>query len=275
MKRFLAIIAAAAIAASMTACGGGESQQVNGNAANAESASHSITLDGVPGTYTGGWSGDMPNGEGSFVSSDGTQSAAGNWSNGQLNGKCRVTAQIDDFLVTYNGDYFFGEMDGTGDFKLEDSNGNIISTYSGEFKNGLFSGIGELIYYYNDEQAAQIGVHRQITKGSFNNNLPNGEVSVTEYLTKETVKQLGADVNIVVYTGESKDGNMIEPYRYEFYKDNQIVEQGRVRDGKYISDGEKAVKDGIYDVLRGLAGDGLAGDIFDGVAPSFYDRNAE
>ncbi len=275
MKRFLAIIAAAAIAASMTACGGGESQQVNGTAADAESASHSITIDGVPGTYTGGWSGDLPNGEGSFVSTDGTQSAAGNWLNGQLNGKCRVIAKTDDFIITYNGDYFFGVIQGTGDLKMEDLNGNIICTYSGEWKDNLFNGNGEYIRYFSDEEAVQTGMHRQIIKGSFYNDLTNGEVSVTEYLTEETINQLGADINIIVNTGEAKDGDLIEPYRYAFYKDDQLVEQGRYRDGKFISDGEKAIKDGVYDILRGLAGDGLAGDIFDGVAPSFYDRNAE
>ena len=53
------------------------------------------------------------------------------------------------------------------------------------------------------------------------------------------------------------------------------MEEGRVRDGKYISDTEKALNDELYDGLRGLAGDGLLGDLFDIFAPSIYDRNAE
>lgn len=275
MKKISALIAAALIAAATTACGDGESVQANATAAQTESASHDFTFDGFSGTYTGGWTGGMPNGEGSFVSSDGAATAAGVWSNGQLNGKCRWTEELDDLKLTYNGDFFYGAMQGNGEIKIEYKSGDLVSfTYSGEWKDNKKDGMGESNSYYSDEKAAELGYMRINDKGYFSGGNANGEFEETIYLTEEAAESLGAEY--CVYSGEAKDGALIEPYRYTFYKGATIVEQGRVRDGKHISDGEKKIKDGAYDLFKGVTGKlfGETGEkVFDAIVP--YDRNAE
>lgn len=280
MKKISALIAAALIAAAMTACGDGESVQANATAAQTESVSHDFTYitssgSSYTGTYTGGWADGKPNGEGSFEgdSEKGHTTVAGNWSGGQPHGQCRKTLKNDKSIRTWNGDFFYGVLQGNGDWKSEDLNGNLLQKYSGEWKDDKTNGIGEMTYYYTAERAAESGIQRRVYKGGFSDNKWNGEAESTVYYTDELAEKIGADY--CVYTGETKDNAFVEPYRYTFYKDNKAVEQGRVRDGKHISDDEKAVKDGIYDILDGLTGDGFFGDIFDAVAPNFYDRNAE
>ena len=53
-----------------------------------------------------------------------------------------------------------------------------------------------------------------------------------------------------------------------------VLDEGRVRDGNFISDGEKAFTDEVYDILGELAGDGILGFLYDTIAPSAYDRDA-
>lgn len=274
MKKFLALIAAAALAASMTACSGG-SRQVNGTAAEAESAVHDytyVTSTGIEysGSYTGGWENNLPNGEGSFEDTAGSFKIVGSWSNGMPNGQCRYTEKYDTSVSIYNGEVFFGVYQGNGELTIEDLNGNLLQRYSGEWKNGGLDGYGEYTNFYTDEEAAKLGYYRIVYKGGFSNFQWNGEGEFTKYFTDDNT---GADC--VVYTGQLKDGDFIEPYRYAFYKNNKIVEEGRVRGGEYVSDTEKAIGDAIYDGLRNKAGDGFWGGVFDAIAPEIYDRNAE
>lgn len=278
MKKFLTVITAAAIAAVMTACSGG-SQQVNGTAAETEPAVHNYTYvdpsgTEYSGTYTGGWESNMPNGEGSFEGNSEYSNITimGNWSNGQPNGQCRLVEKGDNVL-TYNGDLFFGVIQGNGDCKLENSNGGIISTYSGEWKDDSFNGYGERTFYFTAEKAAETGTDHYVYKGGFSDGKCNGEGELTVYYTKENAEKVGAD--FMVCTGQTKNDDFVEPYRYTLYKNNQIVQEGRVRDGKYISDSDKALNDAIYDGIKDIAGDGFLGGIFDAIAPEFYDRNAE
>ena len=282
MKKFSAIIAAAAMAATMAACNGdsGEARQANGTAAEAESAVHDYTYvttsgDAYSGTYTGGWENGQPNGEGTFEGEGetGKETVMGSWLNGQPHGQCKAVRQTDTGVSTWNGEFFYGELQGNGSWKSEDLNGNLISSYSGEWKNNKLNGIGERNYYYNDKEAAEYGFTRRVYKGGFSDSKWNGEGELTIYNTTEYAEQVNADY--FVYTGQVKDGNFVEPYRYASYKNNQIVEEGRVKDGRRVSDTEKALKDFAYDVADDALGDGIWGSLFDAIAPEFYDRNAE
>ena len=277
MKKNLAFIAAAAIAAAMTACSGG-SQQVNGTAAETEPALHDytyVTTTGIEysGTYTGGWENNMPNGEGSFESSSGNVTITGSWSNGQPNGQCRWVGKYDTYVCTYSGNMFFGVHQGNGDFKIADLNGNIAYVYYGEWSDDCYNGSGEETTYYTAEEAAESGCSKAVYKGGFSRGSWNGEGEYTVYFTAESAEQGGADY--VVYTGQAKDGSFVEPYRYAYYKNNQIAEEGRVRDGQFVSDTEKAIGDFAYDILDDAVGDGFWGGVFDIIAPEIYDRNAE
>lgn len=186
MKKLLALIAAAAMAAAMTACNGdgsGESRQVNGTAAEAEPAVHDYT----------------------YVTPSG---------------------------IEYSG------------------------SYTGGWENSQLSGIGERSYYYNDEEAVKYGFDRKVYKGEFSDSEWNGEGELTVYYTEEFAELIEADY--IVYTGQTKDGSFVEPYRYAYYKNNQPFEEGRVMDGKHVSDTEKASGDLAYDLVDDALGGGNA-----------------
>ncbi len=300
MRRFLSIaLSLCLVLTAISACGG--------------PSAHDFTYvmpDGnvYTGMYTGGWEGGQPNGEGEFSGKGerGTVSLVGNWSNGQPNGQCRYILKTDKYTGTYNGDYFYGERQGNGSVKFEDLDGNLIRTYTGEFQDSQYSGSGEMTYYYTDEKAAENGYDRRVYKGQFANDDWSGAGELTIYYTAEYAASYGVErvvysgqysdgwtgelerayyftseyadkyqLDTEIHTGQYMDGTFVEPYRYAFYLNGKAVEEGRIRDGEYVSDAEKAVNDGIYDGLRSLAGDGILGDLYDIFAPSVYDRNAD
>lgn len=157
MKKLLAIIAAAAIAASMTACRGGEARQANADVTEAatvsetepaaetkteaeqetESGSHEFTFDGNPGTYTGGWSGDMPNGEGTLTLNDGSI-YSGEWENGKINGQGKHKLANGD---VYEGEWKENKYNGQGTYT---SASGVV--YVGEFKDGYYNNQGKMTW---------------------------------------------------------------------------------------------------------------------------------
>lgn len=306
-KKAFLTAAALAMATALSACG-------RDGADGASSAAHNytyVTFSGneYAGTYTGGWAGGQPDGEGSFSGEglNGSISIVGNWSDGQPNGECRQIQKTDAYVKTYSGNFFYGEAKGTGNYKAEDLEGNLVLTYDGEFRDGKYNGNGEQVYYYTAEEAAEHGYERRAYKGQFVNGQCQGEGELTVYWSAEYAAQYGLDytvykgqysdgafvgetemtiyytqeiadadgIDCTVYMGQRKDGHYVEPYRYAHYKNGKAIEEGRVRDGKYVSDGEKALGDSIYDLGRELAGDGILGDLYDIFAPAVYDRDAE
>ena len=306
-KKAFLTAAALAMATALSACG-------RDGADGASSAAHDYTyvsLNGneYAGTYTGSWAGGQPDGEGSFSGEgvNGSLSIVGNWSGGQPNGECRNILKTDAYVKTYSGNFFYGEAKGSGNYKTEDLEGNLVLTYDGEFRDGKYDGNGEWSRYYTAGEAAEKGFDRIVYKGQFSDGARNGEGELTVYYTPEYAAQhrydhrvykgqfvdgaLVGDTEIAHYytseyaeangidretlTGQYKDGWLVEPYRYTFYNGSKVVEEGRFRDGKYVSDGEKALNDSIYDLGRELAGDGILGDLYDILAPAVYDRDAE
>ncbi len=305
IKRILASAAALAMAALLSACGR------DADTSSAHDYTYT-TLSGAEysGTYTGGWEGGQPNGEGSFSGKGekGEISLVGTWADGQPNGQCRRILKTETYTQTYSGDYFYGEWKGNGNLKVEDTNGDLSITYDGEFQDDMFNGNGEATYYYTAEEAVEQGDDRRGYKGMFSNGTKNGEGELTIYQTAEYAEQYGydrrvfkgqfsdddltGDVTAIVYytpkfaeenggfnckilTGQYSDNGFVEPYRYTLYNGNKVLEEGRVTGGKYVSDAEKALNDSIYDGLRAIAGDGILGDLYDIFAPEIYDRNAE
>lgn len=269
-----------------------------------------VTLGGAQytGTYSGGWESGQPNGEGEFSGegANGSISLAGSWSNGKPHGQCRRILKTDTYTQTYNGDYFYGERRGNGGERVEDLDGNLIKTYTGEFQDDQACGNGEMTYYFTEEASAKNGYDRLVCKGQFANDTGNGMVEWTAYYTAEFAASCGLErivyigqysndwtgeiqrelyftseyadrekYDTEVHTGQYKDGGLVEPYRYALCRNGKVVEEGRIKDGKYISDTEKALKDSVYDVGRDLAGDGLLGDLYDIFGPMIYDRNAD
>lgn len=304
IKRILASAAALSMAALLSACGR------DADASSAHSYTYT-TLAGneYSGTYTGGWEGGQPNGEGSFSGKGekGEIPLVGTWADGKPNGQCRQITKSDTYIKTYSGDFFYGELKGNGDFKTEDLNGNLVFTYSGEFRDSNYNGTGEWTKYYTAEEAAEQGYDRRVYTGQFADGTWNGEGKLTIYYTAEATARhgcghqtleavysdgkAGGDARVTYYytkeyaeangfnceilTGQYGDNGLVEPYRYTLYNGNKVLEEGRVTGGKYVSDAEKALNDTIYDGLRAIAGDGILGDLYDIFAPEIYDRNAE
>lgn len=186
MKKLLALIAAAAIVASMTACQSGEAQQANADVTEAAtvsetepaaetkteaeqetgSGSHEFTFDGNPGTYTGGWSGDMPNGEGTLTLNDGSI-YSGEWENGKINGQGKHKLANGD---VYEGEFKDGNYHGQGKFTRYNG-----SFYEGEFKNDKRDGQGT---YTAADGFVQSGLWKD---GIFyGDHLPEGEFRTPE-----------------------------------------------------------------------------------------------
>lgn len=295
MKKLLVFAVILTMAAALAACGDSE---------------HSFTYlasDGsvYAGKYSGDWKKGGPNGEGSFSSDDGSFNLIGNWTNGQPNGQCRETLINDGKVITYNGNYFYGVWQGSGEYTVKsddavitrrgeyfngklngegeetcsysaeyaaDYGGRISEKYTGSFTDNIKNGIGEYTVNYTEEAAAEKGFSRRVYYGAYADDTWNGEAQLTIYYTDEKASEYGYDRT--VYTGQCEDGSFVEPYRYARCKGNDVLTEGRVRDGKYISDGEKAIKDTIYDFVDEATGDGIIGDLFDIFGPAFYDRNA-
>lgn len=304
LKHISALFLALVMLFTLASCGGNQEAEET-------SSVHDFiyeTLGGekYSGTYKGDWEDGCPNGEGSFTGEGerGQLTLVGNWSNGQPNGQCRRVLTTDTYVQTYSGDYFFGTWQGTGNLKVEDLAGNLSITYSGEFQDGRFSGQGEKTDYYTEEQAAEkgysritysggfrdgkysgqgeetyyqteeyaaeYGYSRRVFKGTYSDGTLNGEAELTVYYTKEYAAANGIDY--VVRSGEYRDNGFSGSQRYTFYKDGKAIEAGTVKDGKYVSDTDKALNDAIYDGLRDAVGDGIMGDLFDIFGPAFYDR---
>lgn len=264
------------------------------------------------GTYTGDWKDNQPNGDGSFSGKgkNGIISIKGSWLNGKPHKYCLQVITTDAYVTTYRGDFFHGEMTGSGKEQVEDLNGNLFWEYDGEFEDSKYNGSGELTYYYPEEEATELGYYCEIYTGQFADNKLNGEGAQTTCFTTEYAAQYGYEYVAIIatfsdgkitstekgaliyrytqefgkknnydyvkYAGQiGKNGKFIEPYRYTRYKDDKVVEQGRVKNGKYITDEEKIIKDAIYDGVRELAEEDGWGVLVDIFGPAFYDRYGE
>lgn len=304
LKHISALFLALVMLFTLASCGGKQDEKE-------VSSTHDFvyeTLGGekYSGTYKGDWKDDCPNGEGSFTGKGerGQLTLVGNWSNGQPNGQCRRVLTTDTYVQTYSGDYFFGTWQGTGNLKVEDLAGNPLLTYSGEFQDGKYSGQGEKTDYYTDEQAAEYGYSRitysggfqngkcsgqgemtyyhteeyaaergysrRVFKGTYSHGALNGEAELTVYYTNEYAAANGIDCEVL--SGKYQNNNFSGSTRYTFYKGGKAIETGTIKNGKYVSDTEKSIKDALYDELRDAAGDGIMGDLFDIFGPAFYDR---
>lgn len=82
--------------------------------------------------YYGEWKGGLQHGLGSYTSKE--YEYVGNWEEGWINGKGRITYANQDF---YEGDFVENELYGQGYYQFH--NGN---SYEGEFVDGKFNGLG-------------------------------------------------------------------------------------------------------------------------------------
>ena len=106
----------------------------------------------IDGAYSGELSDFVPNGIGRFRSEDNSVIYDGEWSGGVISGQgtlcdinCIVHFPGTDRAGSFEGDVIDGVPEGTGTFTATNDAGEMY-TYTGDWKNGTFEGIGTCTY---------------------------------------------------------------------------------------------------------------------------------
>ncbi|MDE7231292.1 MAG: protein kinase [Oscillospiraceae bacterium] len=101
--------------------------------------------DGYSFTYTGEWSSNMPNGQGTAVYSSGGY-YEGEWKDGRKNGQGKLV--YGDGIASYEGEWKDGVQDGYGIYRdaVRQAGKDHPYVYEGYFKNGERHGWGKLTY---------------------------------------------------------------------------------------------------------------------------------
>lgn len=94
---------------------------------------YSYEVDGSPHEYSGQWSADVCNGNGSFEDAD--SAFEGQWVDGRKHGYGKEKWFEEE--TTYKGAYVSGDKHGEGEYKWWDG-----SSYTGQFMNDEISGVG-------------------------------------------------------------------------------------------------------------------------------------
>lgn len=151
----------------LTACGGEEGPK------EVKDMEYSITVNEttIGGTYSGTVLNELPEGEGTFISSEsGVYEYTGTWAEGAItgNGKLKTDSYTMPFSNNttrqgkYSGYVVNGVPEGIGTFNTQNPNGDKY-TYEGEWKNGIWHGQGKLVY----EDADAIGREGTFVNGEF------------------------------------------------------------------------------------------------------------
>lgn len=141
-----------------------------------EVSDKAFTLDDTPGTYTGDWENDMPNGNGRFDSE--VCYYSGEWVNGVPHGKGELFYEEGSQKAYYNGDFSNGKMQGYGYAEAhglwEDSGVGFVTEYLGEVNNGM-SGKGVLTIRTESNE------YSCVYEGEFRNNDCYGKMKYQKY----------------------------------------------------------------------------------------------
>ena len=198
--------------------------------------------------YSGEWRFDQFNGTGTLYDDDENIKYVGSWSNGEYH---RKGIEYKNGKITYDGEYRYGLYHGIGIWYY--SNGN--KCYEGEFKNGLKHGKG--IEYYDDGT--------KYYEGEFRNGLIHG--IGTEYFDDGTKYYEGEYHNGsrhgkgIVYNNNGTETKFYEGYFFNghesrkgivYYENGNIKYKGEFFDGdengkgiEYYENGNKKY-DGIF-----------------------------
>ncbi|MBR6694815.1 MAG: hypothetical protein IKL70_00170 [Oscillospiraceae bacterium] len=204
-----------------TSCSGGGYKFNYDTYANSEITTvenKSYVVNGENGTYTGGWKGDRPEGNGEFVSVD-NDIYKGDWKSGFLSGQGEIIKTDDGGvhkqyigICGYNNPYGEGEMTVTFD-----DNPNVIRV------KGDFSPEGKPLFYYFDETGRLVDIG-DYADGNFVSYLNNFDVTGVDYIPPSDRTDsmyydvhLGADVNRTQrgeYFGEMDSNGLPNGYGY-------------------------------------------------------------
>lgn len=193
-------------------------------------------------------------------------SYSGNFRSGKYhgdNGKYDYYYSVEDakkngvYHESYSGQYVNGKRDGKGevtwDYTTEfaKENGFDCKKYKGQFSNGSSNGDGQLVIYYTAEFTKQKGIDYLLWEGQYSDGIPNGTMQKTYHYTDKAAKELGW--NYKIYAGEYQDGQFKEPYSCMFLNGNSVVEEGTVKNGKYVNKYTSALGKSASNFLFDLA----------------------
>lgn len=129
-----------------------------------------FTLDDTPGTYTGDWGNDMPNGNGRFDSEGCYYS--GEWVNGVPHGNGEMFYDDGNMKGYFNGYFSNGMVQGNGYAEMH-TDGYVLK-YRGEFVSNYISGKGVLCRGSDD-------YNYYMYEGEFRNNDFYGKMNYQKY----------------------------------------------------------------------------------------------
>ena len=225
MKKYIAVVLCVLMVMCLASCGGPKEVTDMSYSATIGDA----TLNGM---FTGTVEKKQPNGQGTFVFSDGsiTVSYTGKWENGVPVGAGSL--EYDGFKVEYcgtvyegkyEGDAFAGSPNGKGNYVA--SNDDIVFTYVGEWKDGAIAGSGELEF-----SKSTINFDDHVLTGEFCGGVVDGLPCGTgEFTTKTEEAYLS-------YNGNWKDGVFSGAGTIDTNIYTVRFTDGVVRTGKYVGD---------------------------------------
>lgn len=226
MKKSTAIILAAALALSLTGCGGGNS----GNSAGTGNA-------GNTGGYSAASSERVTNKQISF-SCTGVESDefyyTGEWENGKPNGQGECVMNGSEGKAVYTGTFKNGAAQGSGDFLVELDNG-CYNFLSGSFTNGIQSGSDNYMEVFD-------GSNLFIFKGQISQGAPISGELLSQYSSGYTERFVGKFSDFSAYNGD-----------YQLYQNGELLQTGKYVDGDMKPDSVLAAEGILDDVASAIA----------------------
>ena len=225
MKKYITIVLCVLMVMCLAACGGPKE---------VTDMSCSVTIGDatLSGLFTGTVEKKQPNGQGTFTYADDsiTVSYTGKWENGIPVGDGSL--KYDGFKVeycntVYNGKYdgnaFAGRPNGQGSFVVSDH--DIVFTYTGEWKDGIIAGVGELEF-----NKLVINFDSHVLTGAFCGDVVDGlPCGNGEFIAKTEEVYL-------IYKGNWKDGAFSGTGTIDTNINTERFTDGIARTGVYIGD---------------------------------------
>ena len=239
MKKMTAIILTLAMAVTLSACGKEEVPARNGGNSNSSASQSSKVSDKA------------------YVLDDTDGTYTGDWENGMPEGNGKFTSISNDYF--YNGEWINGLPHGTGELYYE--KGNTQMYMNGSFFNGNPHGQGYMEKHIYSEEGEDIISY----KGDLSQNGMDGTGVVRYEFNGAYLMLEGEFVNN-------------EPYGRLTYNEydtsGKLVDSGIYENGEFTSDTDIMINNTIYDFFGYIADEEGVGDLYDSIAPYFYDRDS-
>jgi hypothetical protein len=160
---------------------------------------------------------------------------SGSLKKGKMDGKGVLTAESTEVNYKYDGE-FSGNDFKSGTMTVEFMQPGDVSkvVYEGDFTDFDLDGSGTRTITYTKASYDKNGVRSEELVSDFRNGIPSGDSELTANFSKDYAAQNGADC--CVFSGNYKNGKLVEPYEVTYYNDGEIVMKGTKEGGVFKAD---------------------------------------